>query len=261
MWIVTNFGFFSVVRKPGDTDLTVRARAKADLEALGNKYLPDLQVIKGGGTDYEFRAKVSRQHFADVVKQIALDIDYSNFKNSVAKEQGYDRSDLYHKVWSALQGVARLDVSDDNESEVARRDWSYGGVIFDDQGRVLLRKPLNEYDNYVWTFPKGRGEPGEPVEDVARREVLEESGVEAEIMCLIPGSFRGGMGMNRYFLMKPVSQGAFSKKETEEVIWVTPEEARERIKETRNSIGRKRDLAVLESAVGVWAKLEREDHT
>ena len=34
MWLVTNFGFFSVVQKKDDDILTVRARARGDLETL-----------------------------------------------------------------------------------------------------------------------------------------------------------------------------------------------------------------------------------
>jgi hypothetical protein len=33
---------------------------------------------------------------------------------------------------------------------------AYGGVLIDQKGRVLLRKPKVEYDGYVWTFPKGK---------------------------------------------------------------------------------------------------------
>lgn len=37
MWLVTEFGFFSIVAKPGDAErglLTVRARVPGDLKAL-----------------------------------------------------------------------------------------------------------------------------------------------------------------------------------------------------------------------------------
>ena len=38
---------------------------------------------------------------------------------------------------------------------------SYGGVVIDVWGRLLLRTPTNHFDGYVWTFPKGRQAPGE----------------------------------------------------------------------------------------------------
>jgi 8-oxo-dGTP pyrophosphatase MutT (NUDIX family) len=42
--------------------------------------------------------------------------------------------------------------------------------------RVLLRRPRGDFDGYVWTFPKGRPEPGETPELAALREVKEETG-------------------------------------------------------------------------------------
>ncbi len=42
MWVMTPVGSFSIVRKRGETDLTVRARVRGDLEALEKEYLPSL---------------------------------------------------------------------------------------------------------------------------------------------------------------------------------------------------------------------------
>jgi len=58
MWLMTTVGLFSVVRKTGDADLTVRVRARGDLKALREQYLPTLGTIEtGGGTDYPFRSR------------------------------------------------------------------------------------------------------------------------------------------------------------------------------------------------------------
>ena len=107
MWLLTNFGFFSVVQKPGDADLTVRARVREDLEILREKYLPALGEITGGGTDYAFRARVPHEEFAEAARKIALEIDYDNFKNSVRKRQGSERAKIYGKVWSTLLELQR----------------------------------------------------------------------------------------------------------------------------------------------------------
>jgi hypothetical protein len=65
MWLITTIGFFSVVIKPREDDLTVRARTRGDLEALSKLYLPTLGPIEvGTGTDYPYRARVSAQDFA-----------------------------------------------------------------------------------------------------------------------------------------------------------------------------------------------------
>jgi 8-oxo-dGTP diphosphatase len=126
-------------------------------------------------------------------------------------------------------------------------------------GRILLRKPTNEYDNYVWTFPKGRPDKGESAEQAAIREVREEGGVDASIVSDIPGRFKGGTGTTVYYRMKLVKDhGDFDRKESEEVIWATPSEARKLISKTRNVIGRKRDLDVLEAVTALDARDSKE---
>jgi len=106
MWLITNFGFFSIVQKSSDEGqgtLTVRSRVKSDLEMLKARYLPGMQEISANAShDYKYRAKVSRAELAQALGQIALDIDYDNFKNSVAEQQGGTRAHLYGDVWSTL---------------------------------------------------------------------------------------------------------------------------------------------------------------
>lgn len=45
MWLVTIIGFFSIVQKPGQAGLTIRARVAADLDRLREQYLPTLSSI------------------------------------------------------------------------------------------------------------------------------------------------------------------------------------------------------------------------
>jgi len=125
---------------------------------------------------------------------------------------------------------------------------AFGGVVFDKQGCVLLRRPANLYDGYVWTFPKGRPDPGESPEEAALREVREETGVEAEIVAPIPWQFEGGTTSNGYFVMRLVSEHHGFDSETEAICWAEPEAARRLIRETTNETGRKRDRAVLGAA-------------
>ena len=40
MWLITTAGFYSIVQKSGEKDLTIRSRVRKDLEALRDKYLP-----------------------------------------------------------------------------------------------------------------------------------------------------------------------------------------------------------------------------
>jgi ADP-ribose pyrophosphatase YjhB (NUDIX family) len=60
-------------------------------------------------------------------------------------------------------------------------------LIVDDQNRLLLMKRL---DSGCWGPPGGATEPGEVVEDAARRETFEETGLQVGEMVLF-GVFSG----------------------------------------------------------------------
>ena len=263
MWLATSFGFFSIVQKPGDAakrTVTVRTRVKGDLEKLRDQYLPQLGSIRvNAGTDYKYRASVSHLDFGIALLRIGLDIDYDNFKHCVAKRQGTGRAQVYSELWQVLltlQDNEQGSSSEGGGTVKTNSRVSYGGVLFDDGGRVLLRKPKGEFDNYVWTFPKGLPNRGDTPQETALREVFEETGYHAEIIERIPGSYHGGMGNNEYFLMKPLGKpDSFDASETEEVVWVTYGKAHSYIEMTRNETGRKRDLAVLAEAIKTYKRL------
>ena len=260
MWLITNFGFFSIVQKPGDQGnghLTIRARAEGDLEALRETLLPQLGPIESNtGSDYRFRATAPVAAIAKAAAEAVMSIDYANFKDSVAAKQGQKRANLYHQVWTILN---KIENSSPPSSSIAKpkseikKASAFGGVLIDPQGRILLREPQNHYDGYVWTFAKGKPNEGEGPEAAALREVREETGFDAEIIDQIPGVFTGGTGASAYYLMRPLDQkSAVDPKETAGIRWVTADEARALISKTTNKIGKKRDLAVLDAALAVY---------
>jgi len=103
MWIFTPIGFFSAVRKPGDTDLTIRARVRTDLDALRGEYLPELgPTIDHAGSDYPYRARVAPEAWGRALATMGERIAYSNFKDQVAHAQGHARAKAYGRVWSVL---------------------------------------------------------------------------------------------------------------------------------------------------------------
>ena len=113
MWLVTTFGYFSIVQKHSDRDtdtLTVRCRVRQDMELLKQKYLPNLGPIQArGGADYPYRAKVRRADLADAFRQAIMDLSYSNFKAEVALQLGHRREDLYTDVWMSLRALQSVD--------------------------------------------------------------------------------------------------------------------------------------------------------
>jgi 8-oxo-dGTP pyrophosphatase MutT (NUDIX family) len=126
---------------------------------------------------------------------------------------------------------------------------SYGGVVFDVEGRVLLREPRNHFGNAVWTFPKGKPDDNEDSESTALRETLEETGVGCCVVARIPGSYCGSTGYTEYYLMCPDGTYQPPGDETWSVRWAPPEEARRLIAQTPSEVVRKRDLDVLDAAL------------
>ena len=166
---------------------------------------------------------------------LILKITYENFKNVVKARQGIKRAEIYHNVWRELCEIEYLPTL----------PRAYGGLLIDADGRVLLCKPRGEYDGYVWTFPKGRPETGEADTECALREVREETGYQAQITGKIFGSYESESSATEYFLMHPVGTPENFGPETEAICWVTLDEARQKVQETRNVAGQKRDLSVL----------------
>jgi 8-oxo-dGTP pyrophosphatase MutT (NUDIX family) len=280
MWLFTTDGFYSIVTAGEfDEEVQVRARAGADLDRLRERWLPELgESVTIPHRDYPWRAFADRRSLADCLSRIALALDYDNFKDAVAEHQSHERAHVYRGVWSACHEIKdephagarpRANGGDAIDYELAdlvaigvwpdepKSARRYGAVLFDDRGRILLREPNNHFDGYVWTFPKGRPDPGEMPVETARREVLEETGFVGEIVGHVPGVFKGGVtGSANYFYLMYVLDDTGADRaarrsdgETTSICWVTSDEARDLISQSTNSGGRERDLATLEAAV------------
>lgn len=194
MWVLTAFGFFSIVQKPSDKKagtLTVRARVRDDLVAL-KATLPSLGMIsENKETDYKYRAMVSKNELAAAIADLVLGLDYPNFKDAVAKRQGAKRAETYHDVWDVLHSLQDAAPPGDatpappsqdatpstkqDDATVALKAEAYGGVLINERGEVLLREPSGHYGGHAWTFSKGHPDDGETPEVTALREVLEET--------------------------------------------------------------------------------------
>lgn len=129
---------------------------------------------------------------------------------------------------------------------------SAGGVVLDsleEPYRVYVCKPSNNYG--PWTFPKGRVDAGEGLEETALREVQEEAGVPAKM--LPNGSLGTGVGsysITHYFMMVRTGQIGAHDYEMEEVRCCTLEEA----KELFESDGNSRDVGILSRAAAYIEK-------
>ena len=110
-----------------------------------------------------------------------------------------------------------------------------GGVVrrpragADEPEIALVHRP--KYDD--WSLPKGKLDPGETFEQAALREVEEETGLRCELGPeLGEARYRDAKGRSklvRYWLMTPLGGGFEPHDEVDELAWLTPGEARERL--------------------------------
>ncbi len=252
MWLFTTEGFFSIVQKPGEAELTIRARSRADLERLakGRDLGP---IIEGGGTDYPYRLRASREAVALMALDQVRGLDYSNFKSAVAKRMGATRSHTYGKVWSTLLAISEEhDATGNHAADPPPKGLkqAYGGVVLRGN-EVLLRRAAGNFNGYVWSFPKGKPKGDESPEQTALREVRDETGVVARIVGELPGWFSSALSATKFFVMEILEETGRWNEETESIEWVPLDEAADWIGKTRNGKGRERDLAVLQ-AVGTF---------
>lgn len=94
MWLHLNNAFLSIVAdKNCSSNLYVRGRVRGDIQRV----FPDAKVIATPtNADYAFRASIPRQTVMGAVATSLLEIDYVNFKDSVAEK---DRHDAYFDCW------------------------------------------------------------------------------------------------------------------------------------------------------------------
>jgi hypothetical protein len=86
-------------------ELIVRGRCKGDIEAV----FPDVSATHTPNRDYAFRVSIAREVVAIAIAAQVLEIDYGNFKDSVAED---DRHDAHLAIWRAmnrLQHARRYD--------------------------------------------------------------------------------------------------------------------------------------------------------
>ena len=133
---------------------------------------------------------------------------------------------------------------------------AFGGVLVNNRRRILLREPTGHYGGYVWTFAKGRPDPGESAEKAALREVREETGYDARITGLAPGVFQGDTSTTLFFLMAPTGEQLPFGPETVRTTWADFDEAKRLVSMNETAIGRDRDLGVIAAARDMLAELD-----
>jgi hypothetical protein len=108
MWLFTQFGFYSIVRKKDG--IHVRGRVRKDLENLKNAAALQQEIVKWDGADYRYRMLVDDRALRKIMTVLADELDYDNFKNRVTTLSD-QRAKLgaYHGVWGLMTDLQDSD--------------------------------------------------------------------------------------------------------------------------------------------------------
>ncbi len=104
-----------------------------------------------------------------------------------------------------------------------------GGVILDEQGRVLLVRRANPPSAGSWSLPGGRIEPGETPEQAVVREILEETSLPTRVLAPLGVVEIAGEGERfaiHEFLLAALDPtiAARAGDDASEVRWVRPDD-------------------------------------
>ncbi|GAA1035360.1 MULTISPECIES: NUDIX hydrolase [Amycolatopsis] len=81
---------------------------------------------------------------------------------------------------------------------MAHLERCVGGIVFDDQGRLLLIRRANDPGKGQWSLPGGRVEPGETDHEAVVRELREETGLDVRPHTLAGSVVRGAYDIHDY---------------------------------------------------------------
>jgi UDP-3-O-acyl-N-acetylglucosamine deacetylase len=101
MWVFTTSGFVSAVFKDGA--IQVRARDRKSLEPLVKQ--TGAAIVATPLADYPYRIAITNEQFAAWVSQVALSINYKNFKSEIADARGYGFAKPLNQVWTVMHEV------------------------------------------------------------------------------------------------------------------------------------------------------------
>lgn len=98
MWLCTQLGFFSIVRKDAGT-FHIRARCREDLEQLAQVAGAGDPVASHVGSDYPWRILCPAADLPRFMNALTASIDYDNFKSAIAANPAQrSKLDAYHDI-------------------------------------------------------------------------------------------------------------------------------------------------------------------
>jgi hypothetical protein len=106
--MVTPLGAFSIRCTPEDAvkaTLTIESKTRSDLEALMAAVLPSAcPIVEVITRPRGFMTRVGRGEVALALATLALDLDYDDFVEEFADQQGSDRTAVSEPLWQVISG-------------------------------------------------------------------------------------------------------------------------------------------------------------
>ncbi len=135
MWLITQHGFFSVVRdRENATRFLVRSRVRKDLQNLKALAGLEAEVQSSPEREYPFRLRVEEREFPRVMNALGNTVDYPSFTARIAQRIDQAcRTLLYGEVMETLRAI--YDPTETTQQRCAQREAAEGTV------REALRKP------------------------------------------------------------------------------------------------------------------------
>jgi len=100
MWLMTKYGFYSIVRKAPGT-FHVRSREIGDIRNLVRQVpLPDAQILDTTGSDYAARIIVGPEDILAMMQFLGENIDYDRFQDAIDKTP-----DQAHKPYQRIGNI------------------------------------------------------------------------------------------------------------------------------------------------------------
>ncbi len=107
MWLYIKEGFYSIVHKPpcAEDELMVRVRCRRDVDKLQKmlraEYAFSGDVIESPDADYAYRMIVPRKTLATFLANVAMVMDYDNFKKTIGRLD-YRRREAYLRCYDVM---------------------------------------------------------------------------------------------------------------------------------------------------------------
>jgi hypothetical protein len=102
MWLATQYGFYSIVKKAEDTYF-VRARIRQDLVNLIDLLELETEVHEWAQADYRYRIIINLETLLEIMVQQAATLDYPNFKGRIyEREEQSHKLGTYHRIWEMM---------------------------------------------------------------------------------------------------------------------------------------------------------------